>query len=238
MTTKQLAEVYETNENNIKNNYNNHAKNFKEGLHYRLLKGDKLKTFKDQVNDIDLVSKNTASLYLWTERGANRHCKILDTDKAWEQFDNLEETYFNVKANKASLQQSPNYEIELMNAKARLNNSKRLMAATYLKLADVDTLSKEYKNILVAQAVKTMSGEKLLPHVKSEQKTYSATELGKMFDISPQKLGSITNQYKLKTDEYGEWYRDKSRYSSKEVDSFRYYDAVIPKLEEILSTTA
>ncbi len=36
-------------------------------------------------------------LYLWTERGANRHCKILDTDKAWKQFDNLEETYFRVK---------------------------------------------------------------------------------------------------------------------------------------------
>ncbi len=36
-------------------------------------------------------------LYLWTERGANRHCKILDTDRAWEQFDNLEETYFRVK---------------------------------------------------------------------------------------------------------------------------------------------
>ncbi len=34
---------------------------------------------------------------LWTERGANRHCKILDTDKAWEQFDNLEETYFRAK---------------------------------------------------------------------------------------------------------------------------------------------
>ncbi|EQI52777.1 putative antirepression domain protein [Clostridioides difficile Y270] len=36
-------------------------------------------------------------MYLWTERGANRHCKILDTDKAWEQFDNLEESYFNKK---------------------------------------------------------------------------------------------------------------------------------------------
>ena len=34
-------------------------------------------------------------LYLWTHRGASRHCKILDTEKAWEQFDNLEEAYFN-----------------------------------------------------------------------------------------------------------------------------------------------
>ena len=30
---------------------------------------------------------------------ANRHSKILDTDKAWQQFDVLEETYFKVKNN-------------------------------------------------------------------------------------------------------------------------------------------
>ena len=41
--------------------------------------------------------KRASHLYLWTERGANHHCKILDTDKAWEQFENLEETYFRVK---------------------------------------------------------------------------------------------------------------------------------------------
>ena len=44
-----------------------------------------------------MISKHSSQLYLLTERCANRHCKILDTDKAWEQFDNLEETYFKVK---------------------------------------------------------------------------------------------------------------------------------------------
>ena len=56
-----------------------------------------LKQFKNLINEIDLVDKRTPSLILWTERGASRHCKILDTDKAWEQFDNLEETYFKSK---------------------------------------------------------------------------------------------------------------------------------------------
>lgn len=96
MTTEQLAEVYETDTNNIKNNFNNHKSNFEDGKHYFLLQGEGLKEFKSQVNIIDLpINKFASSLYLWTERGANRHCKILDTDKAWEQFDNLEESYFN-----------------------------------------------------------------------------------------------------------------------------------------------
>jgi hypothetical protein len=100
LTTKQLAAVYETNENNIQNNFNNHKSKFKEGKHYFLLRGEELRKFKSEVNDIDLVPKNINQLYIWTERGANRHCKILDTDKAWEQFDNLEETYFRVQQQK------------------------------------------------------------------------------------------------------------------------------------------
>lgn len=97
LTTQQLAEVYETETNNIKLNFNNNKERFIEGRDYYLLKGLDLKEFKNRVNDINLVGKNANSLYLWTERGANRHSKILDTNRAWQQFDVLEETYFKVK---------------------------------------------------------------------------------------------------------------------------------------------
>lgn len=99
LTTRQLAEVYETNANNIKFNFNNNKERFTEGKDYFLLKGNDLKGFKNYVSDTNLVNPRTPHLYLWTERGANRHSKILDTDKAWQQFDILEETYFKVKHN-------------------------------------------------------------------------------------------------------------------------------------------
>ncbi|MCC0669347.1 ORF6N domain-containing protein [Clostridioides sp. ZZV14-6009] len=97
LTTQQLADVYETDVNNIQTNFNRNKERFKENVHYFLLQGDYLKEFKNQPTNSQLVSKHSSQLYLWTERGANRHCKILDTDKAWEQFDNLEESYFNKK---------------------------------------------------------------------------------------------------------------------------------------------
>lgn len=106
LLTEQLADIYESDVNNIKNNFSNHKDNFEEGKHYYFLQGTELKEFKNQVNNIDLVNKHTSSLYLWTERGANRHCKILDTDKAWDQFDNLEETYFKVKEKAQTLNTS------------------------------------------------------------------------------------------------------------------------------------
>ncbi|HBG7176084.1 TPA: ORF6N domain-containing protein [Clostridioides difficile] len=101
LTTQQLADVYETDSRNISNNFNNNKDRFIEGKHYFLLQGDDLKNFKGIHTEYENL-KFASKMYLWTERGANRHCKILDTDKAWEQFDNLEETYFKVKQQKPS----------------------------------------------------------------------------------------------------------------------------------------
>lgn len=39
VTTAQLAEIYEANEQQIQQNFNNNQKNFEEVLHYFLLKG-------------------------------------------------------------------------------------------------------------------------------------------------------------------------------------------------------
>lgn len=97
LTTEQLAEVYETETNNIKVNFFRNKGRFVEGVHYFQLEGAELQAFKNLVTDSNLVDKRTPRLYLWTERGASRHCKILDTEKAWEQFDYLEDTYFRVK---------------------------------------------------------------------------------------------------------------------------------------------
>lgn len=97
LTTKQLAQVYETEENNIVKNFSNNKNRFEEGKHYHILTGEELREFKREVNDVHVVANNVNKLYLWTEKGASRMCKILDTNKSWEQFEILEETYFNVK---------------------------------------------------------------------------------------------------------------------------------------------
>lgn len=96
ITTTQLAGVYETDVNNIQMNYANNKERFKEGIHYFYLDGEVLRIFKKSLpNEIGEPLKFIPKLYLWTHRGASRHCKILDTEKAWEQFDNLEDAYFN-----------------------------------------------------------------------------------------------------------------------------------------------
>lgn len=91
-----------------------------------------------------------------------------------------------------------------------------------------------YRQVLHAHATKALTGEYLLPLPQLEAKTYSATEIGERLGISSKKVGSLTNQHNLKTDEYGQRFKDKSPYSNKEVDTFRYYENIIPVLESML----
>ncbi|MDE9475599.1 ORF6N domain-containing protein, partial [Xenorhabdus bovienii] len=64
------------------------------------IKGEELQEFKNRVSlsdSVGLVGKRARSLTLWTERGAARHAKMLDTDQAWNVFEKLEDFYFNQK---------------------------------------------------------------------------------------------------------------------------------------------
>lgn len=119
-------------------------------------------------------------------------------------------------------------EIKELNARVRLSNQ-------FLKLSKVETLSTEYKNILAAKAAEVLTGEKLIPPPKSEQKMYSASDIGQMFGVSAQKIGRVSNENNLKTAEYGEWYRSKSEYSNKEVDTFVYNDRAVEKFKIIFA---
>ena len=93
LTTKTLAEAYGTEENNINKNFSTNKERFTEGKHYFKLQGQALKDFKRVVNiSNDPTLMYASVLTLWTERGAARHAKILDTDQAWEVYTELEES--------------------------------------------------------------------------------------------------------------------------------------------------
>ena len=96
ITTKMLAEVYECEDGNITWNFNHNKDKFIEGKHYYKVEGEELKNLRVCFSHLQ-ISPKTRTLYLWTKRGASRHCKMLGTDKAWEMFDTLEENYFNPK---------------------------------------------------------------------------------------------------------------------------------------------
>ena len=93
----------------------------------------------------------------------------------------------------------------------------------------------EYKNILNSYAANTLAGKEILALPEVNEKTFSATEIGDILGVSANKIGKISNLYKMKTPEYGKFFYDKSRYSNKEVETFRYYEKAINKFKELIN---
>ena len=122
--------------------------------------------------------------------------------------------------------------LELMERNARTRAAKLL-----LKIAECTNIP-EYKAVCNAKAAEMVAGEMILPLPVAERKTYSATEIGAMFGVSANKIGKLANEHKLKTPEYGKLFYSKSEHSVKEVETWRYYDSVIPVFEKIFGREA
>ena len=121
--------------------------------------------------------------------------------------------------------------VKEMNAQARLLNAetrrlKILQAEKGLSQVAIDTAA--------VKAAEEITGQDLGDYLPKTEKTYSASEVGNALGISANKVGKIANAYGLKTEEYGVFVMDKSRYSSKEVTSFRYNEKGKEKIREIL----
>lgn len=226
VTLKDIDTVHGRADGTARKRFNDNKAHFIEGEDYFKVCASEIRTHKI----MEISEKTHEDMILITESGYLMLVKSFTDDLAWNVQRQLVKIYFRAKEMNApaeSTATSKKLEIQEMNARTR-------MANLYLKLAEADTKSGAYKDILVAKAAEVLAGKELIPLPPAEQKMYTATEIGEMFGISKQKVGTLANQYGMKIPEFGEWYRDKSPYSSKEVDAFRYNDKAIEKFHELL----
>ena len=170
MTTAQLAEFYGAQPKNITDNFSNNNDRFIDGKHYFKLEGDELKQFKNITDHIGYVPKQSARLILWTEKGAARHAKILDTDQAWDVFEQLEEVYFAVKE-KSHLPALPNFADPAEAAIAWANEYKAkqqaLADAEYFKATKAEIGSRREATAMGRLSAKVKEVEKLKTQLDS-----------------------------------------------------------------------
>ncbi|ELA3825258.1 ORF6N domain-containing protein [Escherichia coli] len=113
ITTELLAQLYGTEPVRIRQNHHENKVRFVEGKHFFKVVGNDLKELRVALNysqnlRVTLsnsqnlqpslrglqISPKARSLILWTERGAARHAKMLETDQAWDVLEKLEDCYF------------------------------------------------------------------------------------------------------------------------------------------------
>lgn len=236
MLVKEIADIHNRPFGKINELINNNIKRFKNSIDILDLKANPFEGLGYLELGFSKQGFNQSNnIYLLSERGYAKLLKILEDDVAWEQYEKLVDGYFNMRAETKNKTKSVDNSIKEKEIEARLKNARAREANILLKISNNPNLSKEYVQVLQSKATEIVTGEKLLPLPVAERKTYSATEIGNELGITSTKVGILANKYNLKTEEYGKLFHDKSRYSSKEVESFRYYDNIIPVLAEILS---
>ncbi|HFO8500383.1 TPA: ORF6N domain-containing protein [Escherichia coli] len=105
ITTGLLANLYKTEEKHIRQNFKRNECRFIAGKHFFKVSGCELDSLRTSQRGLQ-ISPKTRFLILWTERGAARHAKMLETDQAWEVFEKLEDCYFSQGKTTQTEQQS------------------------------------------------------------------------------------------------------------------------------------
>lgn len=126
-------------------------------------------------------------------------------------------------------------DIKAMRAEAMMRNAKTREANLWLKFAAVLD-SRPHKQLCASYGTQVLTGGQRVLPLPEVEKTYSAEEVGAMLGgLSGQKVGRIATKHGLKVLEYGRLTLDKSRYSSKEVETWRYNEAGVEALRQIVS---
>lgn len=181
LTTAQLAEFYETSVDNIWQNFHRNRDRFIDGKHFFKLEGDNLRTFKHNLTNCHAqtgnnlencqvagdemycrltncqVAGNVNVLYLWTKRGAARHAKMLNTDRAWDVFELLEDAYFNRAAEDNSTLPGADFWWEVKQPHKPTDFERGVQ----LKKLSSHTHNPETRELLIREAANLIAGEKI-----------------------------------------------------------------------------
>ena len=174
ITTELLAETYGTSINTIHKAYNRNKKRFVKNKHYYHLTAEALKNECLTNRQSVKLKPRTANLFLWTERGASRLSKILDTDRAWQQFDVLEETYFKVQEFKKLISESEH---------------QRLLESDKLKSLKIADLSNQIERFNIDEAYEKYYKPNRNGHLRTKAVSYFRGEKEQSFSKFIDELG-------------------------------------------------
>ena len=192
---------------------------------------------KDRLDKFSVILKLRATdgksydTRVYSPKGIYEICRWSRQPKADAFYDWVYDVLENLR--KGEMLLIPKEKLKEYELEARLKNARVREANILLKIADKPEITSEYRQILYSYASQIIAGKPLLPLPKTE-KTYSAGDIARELGVSANKVGRIANQNNLKTPEYGLYVWDKSPYSEKQVQTWRYNEKGRAKLIELI----
>lgn len=220
--------------------------------HHKLLRD--IRTYVEQLDQskIGYVDFFIKSTYV-DKKGEERPCYLI-TKKGCEFIANkltgkkgtvFTATYINrfnemeqvIKENTVLAQNLEELKIkaQLERAEAMKMNAKTRMFNTIMKSINGKNLSPIAVEVFGLRVIEQVTGVDTGQYLPQVPKTYSATDIGQILGVSSQKIGGLAIKHNLKTEENGMWVMDKSKYSNKEVSTFRYFENAINVFRGLLA---
>lgn len=228
VTLKEIDQCHGRPDGTAGRNFRNNRQHFVEGEDYF-----SIKLTNDEIRRQFGAGKNAGkTMTVVTESGYLMLVKSFTDDLAWDVQRQLVNSYFRVEQKKAD--DTLKIQIQQERSKAMLLNAQYRMLKLLMSKPELQKLSPVAVETLGIKATESIINADLGEYLPEVPKTYSATEVGNAFGITAAKVGRIANAHGLKTDEYGITVMDKSRYSSKQVENFRYNERGKAKIKEIL----
>ena len=181
---------------------------------------------------------DTQMARVFTEDGIYEVTMLAKTDRAKEFRATIRKVLKSLRKGDAKLVSMTEYQRRIVAARERSmeiqEEGNRIKRAQMWERLAKKYSGTTYEQVLDAHATFELAGEYVIALPATGEKTFSAEEIGKRAGCSGNKVGRIANAHGLKTEQYGVWVLDKSPYSNKEVNSFRYYESVVPEIRRFL----
>lgn len=224
VTAWDIAKVHNREVREITQNFNYVKDKLLKDEDYFLVNKEKISESKILIQDF--IPNNVKEIVLFTESGYLMLVKTFTDDLSWDIQRQLVKGYFKLKELKSSIDKDKRLEIMEKNANVRM--------AKMLKSLIPFSKSERYKEILVSEATKVLTGRELIPPPEVEAKTITATQIAEILGVSVQKIGIISNKYNLKTEQNGYWVHEKAKYCNKEIPNFRYFEHMIDEFKKYI----
>lgn len=119
---------------------------------------------------------------------------------------------------------------EQLKAQALQNNiaSARELMSMFPRLGDAAN------QVIVATLVNPLLGHEIVPLPVIEEHYYTAGEVAEQLGSTANKIGRLANKHNLKIERYGKFFLDKSKYSDKQVEAFRYNAEGVKALRHLI----
>ena len=224
VTAWDIAKVHNREVREITQNFNYVKDKLLKDEDYFLVNKEKISESKILIQDF--IPNNVKEIPLFTESGYLMLVKTFTDDLSWQIQRQLVKGYFKLKELKSSIDKDKRLEIMEKNANVRM--------AKMLKSLIPFSKSERYKEILVSEATKVLTGRELIPPPEVEARTITATQIAEKLGVSVQKIGIISNKYNLKTEQNGYWVHEKAKYCNKEIPNFRYFEHMIDEFKKYI----